>query len=340
MSKLSVKELKSDMDELIFSFKGTDVLPATINTLRRVIVSDIPCFGFNKRNIRYDYNTSHYDNDMMDLTIEMLPIYDVEHNVDLFDKVRFLQSYPDLLQKYEISLFDVKTGKDIKTKNDENYFKSVNKDIKTNAYDKSIELRLKIHNATDKIIDVTTHHCELYIEGVKKDNYKSHPSIIIVQLKPGQKISFVATAELGIGFYGAAWCCSTISHYNIIGENDMEFGFTTLGHLSKRSIMHKACNIIIKKLEIIKKFIEDNYSKEMTDDKMSLILHQENHTMGNLIAKYLQLHEDVTFAGHVKPHLLMEEIFINYASKKNPITTILNVLDKIRMIYMDILKQS
>ncbi len=329
-----VKEIKSSTGVLLYSFEGLNINSAIVNTLKRVVTSDIPCYGFHRHGISITDNNTIYNNYMIINRVEMIPVFNEEHDVEIFDKARFFQNHKTLSEKYDVTLFK-EDGKEI--------FIEKEKKESAKAYDKQIELRVSYENKTDENVDITTHNCEIVVvnnnEKTIKD-YKNKPPIIITIVKPGQKFSMTATAELGIGKYGSNWSSVVIERYAKINNNSYEFGFSTIGSLSNRSIIYKACNIIIHKLTAIGSYISEKYGKEVKTGTIDLILHHENHTMGNLINYHLQEHQDVIYSGYAQPHLLIDEIIISYDTfDKNPLIAFNEVITYLKRVFTDIIRQ-
>jgi DNA-directed RNA polymerase subunit L len=338
-----IQHKTDDINKFHITLKGKDVNAAIINTIKRVIMTEVPTFGYHRNNIKIESNTTVTNNDMMRLIIEMIPIYEIEHQIDLFDKISFLQRHKPIADKHNIlAIYDNK-GKEIPIKDDEKYIKSINSDLNNEVYNKNIKLSAKVHNKSNEIKNITTHDCEFTVDGDIRNTYKKQNPILIARLKPNDKISFTATAELGIEKYGALWATSVIDKYKKISDTEWEFAFHTMGTLSTKSIFNKACNIIIKKLDIIRKYIMDTYADNAEMKKkndISIILHQETHTMGNLISETLRNHDNVKSAAYNMPHLLIEEVIIYlFTETTNPLKTFEEVMNYLKLLYMEILRQ-
>lgn len=331
-SELSIKKLSEDSNSILLSITGKDAKPVIINTVRRIIIGEIPTHAYC--NIIIDKNTSVYDNDDVRHRISMIPIFNVEHTVDLFDRLKFYQDYPKLAEKYDLALFD-SAGNDIKLAVDQKYLNKVNDNINASAYDKKIELRGFMHNKSQNTVDFTTHDCE----GDIIKEYKNRPPILINKLKAGQIFSFKATSRLStVKCGGHQWDVAVIDRYARI-KDGFELGITTLGALSCKSIIFKACSLIVKKLEIIKNHVLDNYANEKGNN-IKLILHQESHTMGYLINFFLQDHKEVVLSGFTQPHPMIDEIIINFVvSNGKSMNIFADVIEDIKMIFLNFIRQ-
>ena len=62
--------------KLELEFDGTDMNHIIVNTLRRVSFDDIPIYAFAYINI--EHNNSVFNNDMMKIRLNQLPIYNID----------------------------------------------------------------------------------------------------------------------------------------------------------------------------------------------------------------------------------------------------------------------
>ena len=83
MSKLDaniiIKKKQNSIDGfnnnyVLFTIKGKDINYIIVNTLRRVILTLVPTFGFDPENITIEKNTSVYNNDYMKLRLSSMPL--------------------------------------------------------------------------------------------------------------------------------------------------------------------------------------------------------------------------------------------------------------------------
>lgn len=263
---ISIKSLNGD--KIILNVKGSNVNFSTVNTLRRIILSEIPSYAMPAENIHIEKNTSIFDNDQMRTRIGLLPIPKMSNNIEYF---------------YENGEYD---------------------------QDK-IDIYLNTINNTPDIMNVTTNEYVVFVNGEEIDNPydKDRPSLVI-KLRPKEEIKFMATAVLGKAKINDIWAVASPCYYKELKEDEYEFIFETLGQLTHKDILLKACTVIIKKLEEIEIMIGDNYNDSSLDKvkKVHLTLENEGHTMGNLITTALQDNSSVSYAGFKKDHLLIDEI--------------------------------
>ena len=61
-------------NHLHINFKGKSINHVVLNTLRRIMLEDIPCLSFNSELIEIIKNSSVYNNDYMRNRLENLPL--------------------------------------------------------------------------------------------------------------------------------------------------------------------------------------------------------------------------------------------------------------------------
>jgi DNA-directed RNA polymerase subunit L len=248
-------------------------------------MEDIPSFAFNKDNIDITKNTSVYNNDYMRNRLENLPLIDVNFPLDL-DEYNILRKY--IRGRKE---FEEYSEKD--TEDNEKYFT-----IYTN-----------IVNNKDTYLNVTSDEIEFFNGTKKVKSFYKNP-LLVIRLKSGEEFEFSAKADKGIALNHSRYAVVGMCCYEMINENEFIFKLEPRGQLSISEILSRACKIIKYRLELIInkikkiKFTSDNHGK--------IILNNEDHTFGNLIARGLQEHKGIEFAGYKLDHLLIRDVTIEY----------------------------
>merc|ERR1712196_140507 len=153
-----------------FNIKGKDVSTALVNTLRRTLWSDIPVFYFDK--IKILLNTSIYNNDYLTLRIKNIPIINIENKEVYCEKI-FSENFLDNTIIENENTIDI------------------DKTILSN-----LTIYCNVENKDNELMNVTTDHCKFYY---KQSEIKSpYPKpILIIVLKPNQKINFSAISIIG-----------------------------------------------------------------------------------------------------------------------------------------------
>ena len=162
-----------------------------------------------------------------------------------------------------------------------------------------IELSINTKNTSDIDKFVTTHDAVLKVNGQIVNSYKIRRPISILVLKPSEELSLRAEASLGISKMNAIYEATTNVVLIELSPMKYQLWFETLEQLEKTVIFSKACIILEKKLENLKKYIVRKFQNE-TDipNKIEIQLYGEDHTLGNLIATTLQKCDFIEKAGY------------------------------------------
>lgn len=295
-------------NHLHMKFKGSNVNHVLLNVLRRIIMEDIPSFAFNKDNINISKNSSVYNNDYMRNRLENLPLIDVNFKLDL-DEYNNLRKYIRGRKAFE------------------EYTDKKEEDIN----DKNFTIYSNITNNKDTFMSVTSDDIEFFDGDKKVKSFYKNP-ILIVRLKPGEEFEFSAKADKGIALNHSRYSVVGMCCYEMVNENEFIFKLEPRGQLSLSEILSRACKIIRYRIELILnkikkiKFTSENHGK--------IILNNEDHTFGNLIARGLQDHKNIEFAGYKLDHLLIRDVTIEYVT--NGGKTINEILNDVLTGYLKI----
>ncbi|BCS83068.1 DNA directed RNA polymerase subunit L [Cotonvirus japonicus] len=303
--KLNVVEQKKLNDNWLYiEIEGPNVDNTIVNAIRRTILLYIPIYGFHRSNIFIEANRfkNMYNFDLIYNIFETLPIFDVPNHYDLENPETFLTNevmrniFGKFIQdKYNID--DTPTQELMDA--DKKLFK--------------IELTLNLKNNTGDYRYVSSHDCVLKIDGKISNSYTKREPIYLLVLKPSEEISLRAEANLGIAKIFAAYEATTNATHEEINANKWLLKYKTLEQLDKYTIFNKACVILYKKLENLQKYIIETYDTERDPkETITINLHGEEHTIGTLLERVLQLNENVEKAGYKMPHPFIDEIVISY----------------------------
>ena len=265
---------------------GKDINYVIINTLRRTLLADIPCYAFNPDNINISKNTSVFNNDYMRNRLENIPIPKVSNDLDLsqYDKIR----------KFTRGRKSYETDED----DGENFD---NLDLLNFYVEKT--------NDKDIIISITSDDCEFYKKGKKIKSIYSNP-ILICKLKPKEEIKISAVVDKGIGLNHSRYSPVSICCYDQLNENEFIFKFENRGQFDDLDLLDRCCRILIFRLNSLKdKLSNQKFSKE---EHGKIILENEDHTIGNLLSRSLQDHKNIEFAAYMLDHLLIRKVTIEY----------------------------
>lgn len=290
---ISIKSLQNN--KIILKINGDNVNFSTINTLRRVILSEIPTYALHPDNIIIDKNTSVFDNDQMKTRISLLTIPNISNNINYFDAD----------DKYEQDDIDV-------------YLNSVNNspniiNVTTNDYTifKNGE---EIKNPFDK------ERPNLVIKLRPNDefNFKAKATI--------------GKARINNMWASASPCYFKEigeDNYEFVFETLGQLTFKEILLKTCQIIIKK-----LEDIEIMIGNNYNNSSLDKIK-KVELTLENEDHTMGNLITTALQDNTNVEYAGFKKDHLLIDEIVLKIETTTyNPMKQFFETINKLKNMFL------
>ena len=217
-------------------------------------------------------NTSVFNNDVLRLRISNLPVHNIEN-----DNVQYYQNI-------------------------------INNDLDS---DKLTQLTMYVEKKNDslEIINVTTDDAEFFNNKNKIKSIYKKP-LLLIKLKEGEEIKLTTTINLNIGKNNIKYSPVTICVYEEKNDNTFLLKLESTNQIEEYDIIKKACEILIIKLENIMNQLKD---KDINDkNEGELIFKGEDHTMGNLLNRFLQDHDNILFSGYKMDHLLINNVSINY----------------------------
>ena len=274
--------------ELILNFSGKDVNPIIVNSIKRIIQSDIPIYAFDKFSITE--NTSVFNNNYIKNHIRNIPVWGIENKLTEFVEETKQE------EEEEVEVFGIiKDDVDLSTKKETDY-SSLNK----------LTMYLDYENKSNEIYHVTTENCIFYYkEGMIKSPY--YNKVQIVKLQPNQKIKLSVQANPGTNDISAIYSATSVCYFIENKEDDYDFIVESKGQVSEVRIIKIGLNLIINKL---KKFLQ-NLPKSKGMEGI-LKVDNEDHLLGNLLTYQMQKLSSVKFCGYTTPHPLNKEINIEY----------------------------
>jgi len=324
------KELGNSRIEVKISGPNIDYTIA--NTIRRTIFSEIPIYAFNE--FKFDKNTSVFHNNYLKLRLRSLPIWTIENTVEFID-------------------YNIKNTNNINTELDEN-LEITNNDGNGDEVELEIEktlnsstlkqltMYINYKNKSNNIVTVSTSDAKFYYEEKQIESpYKV--AIPIVKLQPSQEIAFSAITKIGTeqedAMYGAVCICT----YKQINDNEFNFIIESRGQIDEKRVLQVALINIERRIKNFLKLLldEKNVSNKIKTEESNnqgiIIINNEDHTLGNLISRGLQQHENITFAGYNLPHPLAKKVHFHYKHDKN--SNIKNIVEDVVNYYSDIFSQ-
>jgi len=297
---------------LNLEFTGKDAYFKLINTISRVASTYLPSYAFPPQLINITENTTvAFDNQYMQLRLSNLPLYNLDLDIyHLHDKYWKNVNYAD-----------------------------INRDI--HPSEKDIRFYVNVKNNTKELSYVTTNDLEIYIDSnLTKTMYDKNNPILLIKLRPGDSFKCDMKAVLGLGESHTIWR-SAVNAYAPYEDDKYMLTLKSNGQETEYVILVKSCKHILKRLEDIKKIIEDKVDKQEIKnvEHLQLIIDGEEHTMGEIINYEFQNHSNL-ISGFSKPDLLIKSISFKISAKEpsKMIKSIYESLDTLTDKYNYILK--
>jgi DNA-directed RNA polymerase subunit L len=198
-----------------------------------------------------------------------------------------------------------------------------------------VELSLIIKNDENKMKIVTTDDCRFFLNGkIVKTKYEN--PIEIVRLRKNEEIKLSFVSKEGIAKENNSWSAVSAVHFyqNDDSEQSYTFNIESLGQYDVGYIFNKACDVMMKKLDIFKQMVKD---AKVDDNELVMVIENETYTLGNIVASYLQQDKNVVFASYKIVHPLIEKIDIFVKTKGIDVKKcVLDNMDKVIGYYKDI----
>tara|TARA_E500000178_G_scaffold348984_2_gene405057 strand:- start:716 stop:1705 length:990 start_codon:yes stop_codon:yes gene_type:complete len=289
--KISIKENEKELgfSRLNLNFVGDNVNHIITNSLKRTIQTDIPIFAFN--NFDITSNTSVFNNNYLKGHIQNIPVWGIENNIEEYVEKKKVENEDEFSETTGIINDDIDLNID---KNVD--FSSINK----------LTMYVDFKNTTEEIVTVTTNDCKFYYkQGMIKSPYKN--PVQIVKLQPGQEIKLSAKAELGTEEISEIFSATSACYFKENKNNDYDFIVESIGQISEKRIIELSLKKIKKKLINFNQSLPKNNGLEGT-----IVVDNEDHTLGNIISFGMQNHSAVQFCGYNTPHPLNKQIKFHY----------------------------
>lgn len=315
-SSNSIDGYESNYCKLLFT--GKDINFVLINTLRRTILTIIPVYAFDIKNININKNTSIFNNDQLRLRLSNLPIYS-KNDVDLINPHSTIESFKNL--EYNSSLMLSEIDKTIISEKE---------DITNNL---TISVNVKNIDSND-ILNVMTDNINVKYSLNKQqiENIYAKP-ILLLQLQPEQSINFTMISSLNNAIYNSTFRCCSKCHYEEISENKFIFELHSRRQITEKEIILRACEILISKITNTHQILVEKINEHGNANKEgNIIIEGEQHTLGNLLSLYLQEHKDVIFAAYKINNPNINQVEFIYKTDKN----IILILEDIHIKLLDI----
>lgn len=295
-----------DYSHLIIEFSGKDVTPILANTIRRILMNNIPTYAFPVECMIVNENTSVFNNDQLRMRLSCLPILNVS------TELAYLP---------------------------EEYWSNVNyadKDRPRHPMEQQIDIYVSANNLTENVINVTTNDIKYFIDGsqVQSPYNKEYP-ILIVKLRPRETFVCKLASALGVGERNAIWNAASDVFYTIT-DKSITMTIESRGQMDEMALLIKVCSNVAEKIATMKHSIKEKYEKEKETNRVILTFDNETYTVFSLIVYYLQQRTDVEIASVGKMNDLVKQVTLDVTYKqtiKNPLEPIYQSIDKVNNVF-------
>ena len=286
---------------LEFDITGEEVNYVIMNTLRRIVLSDISIYAYSE--FIFNKNNSIFHNNFIKNQIKNLPVWGIDNKIEFYEKLKVYNN------EVNNEIEDLEDNVDL----------SVDKKINSTSLEQ-LTMYVDYNNKSNDIITVTTEHAKFYFAQKQISNPYPTP-IQLVKLQPEQNINFTAVTSIGIEKENAIYSPVSICVYEEKKENEFRFIIESKGQITEKVILHRAIINLNKILEsILNQFIENLDNTELSGQ---IEIKNEDHTIGNLITYRLQNHKNIIFASYHLPHPLEKRVIIEYKLKSGKFKDVL-----------------
>ena len=305
---LSIKNVSQDntkgFSRLEFDITGKNINHVFVNTLRRIILSEIPIYAFTE--FTFNKNNSVFHNNFIKNQIKNLPAWGVDNKIEIFEKLK-------IIKNEEIEEDD---------NLDDNVDMSFDKKIDSTSLDQ-LTMYVDHANKINGVFSVTTEHAKFYFAQKQIPNPYPTP-IQLVKLQKDQHINFTTVTSIGTEKDNAYFSPVSICVYEEKKEDYFRFFIESRGQITEKVILHRAIVNLNNKLENILQQITNNLNT-LDESKVEgrVEIKNEDHTIGNLLSRGLQNHKNVAFACYHLPHPLEKRVIIEYKLKSGKFIEVL-----------------
>lgn len=319
--KVNFKDTELGNSRLEFKISGPNINYIVVNTLRRVIMSDIPIYSFS--DFIFEKNTTVFHNNYIKLRLKQMPVWGIENDVDFIENNKQPVQQITELENIEEEPDEVQLD--------------VDKNLNSSTL-KQLTMYLNYKNETNGIVSATTNDCKFYYDE-KQINSPYKTAIPLVKLQPKQEIAFSAITNIGVESTDVMFTPICICCYKQINDNEFDFIIESRGQISEKRIIQVALINIERKITNFLKLLTDNETAIDIEDNNTgiIIVNNEDHTLGNLISHGMQMHDKIEFAGYNMPHPLGKKVLFHYKTKEKG--NIKNIAKDVVEYYSDLFSQ-
>tara|TARA_Y100000389_G_scaffold205142_1_gene264010 strand:- start:4329 stop:5435 length:1107 start_codon:yes stop_codon:yes gene_type:complete len=329
----TIANVDENLDFITFTLTGVNVSIA--NAIRRIIISEIPCFVFrttpNEDNkISILKNTSRLNNEIIKQRLSCIPINinDLEFNykdhtieIDLVNDTNSIK----YVTTEDIKIFNNKTNSYLSKSIVNNIFPP---DKHTNDYIDILRLRPKIsdtihgeHIKLNGDFDIGTAKQNSCFNVASTCSYKMTQNILEANKAwlPIEQTLLKENKDIELEKHD--WMA--IDGKRFVIPDSFDFIIETVGQYTNKELVIKACNIIINKMNNLTKNMNNDQTLIVKSDttipnSFDVILYDEDYTLGKVIEYilhdiYFKTNNILSFCGFKKEHPHIDKSIIRIA---------------------------
>ena len=321
----------------VYSFTLEDANVSVANALRRVILSDIKTvvFDTSPETINIIENTSRFHNEILKQRLGCIPIHIKDpENIDNLIIELNLNNVSDSLQYVTSKDFVIKdtvTDNLLTTEATKKIFppNNITKEfilftrlrpkISNDIPGEAVNLKVKLKTATAKE-DGMYNVVSTCAYGNSPDKVEQHNQWQDIADVLSQK----GLSDSKIDYQRQNW--NTLQAKRIFIANSFDFKIETLGVFTNVEIMNKACDNIIRRLDVIseradKELLPFNRQSTAMENALDITLVGEDYTIGKVIEyilheQYYKKEGKLSYVGFIKKHPHDEKSIIRIAFNK------------------------
>lgn len=331
-----IDNIEDTGDILKFTLSGVNVSLA--NSIRRTILSDIPTVVFktspyeeNKATIHV--NTTRFNNEIIKQRLSCIPIHIQDHQIPLKNYLMEveMENLTDTIQYVTTEQFKVKnivTGDYLSEKDTRDIFPSGDHGY----FIDFLRLRPKI---SEQIPGEKIHlTCEFSISTAKENgmyNVVSTGSYAFtvddaeMEKELAKKKQEWKDQGMDVAFQEKDW--RLLDGMRVTKKDSFDFVVQTVGVFTNEEILHKACDILVRKLALVDTQIETDVLKinDATNTMANcydVIIENEDYTIGKVLeymmySKFFESTEILSYCGFKKMHPHDPDSIIRIAYKED-----------------------
>lgn len=314
--------IKHNNDSLSFEINNNNIKIGFVNSLRRIMISEIPIYAIDRFSVIFNVNSS------LEKKKKFLP--PMIHNNILLDRLELLPISYDFIKNYNLDNLEFKLNKI----NNTDHIIDVLVDDFNILYENSIIPTAEIFISTDVLFSKLKPNCQLDISGkfkisTAKINGPGFSSVTVpsVTFKEDNDKLIELTKNMDeidannfINNHGQRYYKK-----NKLGEPAIYlFNIESIGVMDPRNIFSISFNILRDKLNYLLHSLDNNITEKISiniSDKLfesfDFLIIDENDTVGNLLNYYLKPTPNVKYSGYIIPHPNDNKLIITTALHNN-----------------------